>query len=118
MLASMLPHHGLTTRESTRTLSLSRKLDIARTFYRTVVGAVLPSSAAPSPHIAEIGGALMPDHSPHANLKHQVRHGFGGKLGRLQVLCVSNRLLILQILRNAISESAESLSGFFLSIGQ
>ena len=95
MLASMLPHHGLTTRDSTRNLSLSRKLDIARTFYRTVVGAVLPSSAAPSPHIAEIGGALMPDHSPHANLKHQVRHG--GKLGRLEVFCVRNRLLIIQI---------------------
>ena len=34
--------------------SLPRKLDIARTFYRTVVGAVLPSSASPSPHIAEV----------------------------------------------------------------
>ena len=81
VLASMLPH-GPNARDSSRTLkwatlipfceiqitmcghislglcssfpSLPRKLDIARTFYRTVVGAVLPSSASPSPHIAEV----------------------------------------------------------------
>jgi len=75
VLASMLPH-GPNTRDSSRTLNLPRKLDIARTFYRTVVGAVLPSSASPSPHIAEVGGTLMPDHSPHANLKHQVSEVF------------------------------------------
>ncbi len=31
-------------------MSLARKLDIARTFYRGVVGAVLPSGATPTPH--------------------------------------------------------------------
>jgi hypothetical protein len=71
VLVSMMPHHGAQQRDA-RSLSLSRKLDIARTFYRTVVGAVLPSCATPSPHITEVGGTLMPDHTSHTKLKHQV----------------------------------------------
>ena len=75
VLVSMMPHHGAQQRDA-RSLSLSRKLDIARTFYRTVVGAVLPSCATPSPHITEVGGTLMPDHTPHTKLKHQVSEVF------------------------------------------
>ena len=56
--------------------SVARRLDIARTFYRTVVGAVLPSCATPSPHIAELGGTLVPDHVPHARLHHPVSEVF------------------------------------------
>ena len=52
-----------------RGLSTARRLDITRTFYRTVVGAVLPSSATPSPHVLEMGGALLPDHSPHTKVE-------------------------------------------------
>ena len=67
VLACMSPHQGSAAahQKDSRSLSLARKLDIARTFYRTVVGAVLPSCATPSPHVLEVGGALLPDHSPH-----------------------------------------------------
>ena len=54
--------------KDSRVMTLARRLDIARTFYRTVVGAVLPSSATPSPHVLEMGGALLPDHSPHTKV--------------------------------------------------
>ena len=54
--------------KDTRVMSLARRLDITRTFYRTVVGAVLPSTATPSPHVLEMGGALLPDHSPHTKV--------------------------------------------------
>ena len=54
--------------KDTRVMTLARRLDIIRTFYRTVVGAVLPSSATPSPHVLEMGGALLPDHSPHTKV--------------------------------------------------
>jgi hypothetical protein len=40
-----------------RSLSLARKLDIARTFYRGVVGAVLPSGATPTPHTTGMANA-------------------------------------------------------------
>ena len=67
VLACMSPHQAAAPnhQKDSRSLSLARKLDIARTFYRTVVGAVLPSCATPSPHVLEVGGALLPDHSPH-----------------------------------------------------
>ena len=56
--------------KDSRSLSLPRRLDICRTFYRTVVGAVLPSSATPSPHVLELGGTLLPDHSPHTKVEY------------------------------------------------
>jgi hypothetical protein len=46
-----------------RNLTLVRKLDIARTFYRGVVGAVLTSGATPTPHTT--GRSLLT--SPVAN---------------------------------------------------
>ena len=58
--------------KDSRSLSMARRLDICRTFYRTVVGSVLPSCATPSPHVMDIGGTLVPDHSPHTKLKHPV----------------------------------------------
>ena len=78
VLACMAPHHGTAAhhQKDSRSLSLARKLDITRTFYRTVVGAVLPSCASPSPHVLEVGGALLPDHSPHIKCKHQVSEVF------------------------------------------
>jgi len=76
-LVSMWPGQaGPQQRDTARSLSVARRLDIARTFYRTVVGAVLPSCATPSPHIAELGGTLVPDHVPHARLHHPVSEVF------------------------------------------
>ena len=64
---------GPTGSKDTRVMSLARRLDITRTFYRTVVGAVLPSTATPSPHVLEMGGALLPDHSPHTKVYNLAR---------------------------------------------
>jgi len=78
ILSIMSPHFGNQTAREARSfpLALSRRLDILRTFYRYTVGAVLPSSAEPSPHTAEIGGSLIPDHTPHTTLLHQVSETF------------------------------------------
>ena len=68
--------HSKQHQDSPRALSLARRLDIVRTFYRTVVGAVLPSPATPSPHVVEVGGALVPDHAPHTPTRHPVSEVF------------------------------------------
>lgn len=75
VLSSMVPHHGAQQRDS-RNLSVARKLDITRTFYRTVVGAVMASCATPSPHTMDQAGALIPDHVPHVRLKHAVSEAY------------------------------------------
>jgi len=75
ILASLTPHHTQQSRES-RSIPLSRRLDIMRTSYRSIVGAILQSSAEPSPHTAELGGSLIPDYTPHTNLLHPVSETF------------------------------------------
>ena len=71
LISGMVPQQ-----KDSRSLSLARRLDISRTFYRTVVGAVLPSCATPSPHVLELGGTLLPDHASHTKVcKGCLKHG-------------------------------------------
>ncbi|XP_023342335.1 protein fuzzy [Eurytemora carolleeae] len=73
----MSPQYGNHEREARNsTLTLPRRLEICRTFYRSVVGIILQSSAEPTPHTTESAGSLIPDHTSHTTLIHPVLETF------------------------------------------
>jgi len=75
LLACMCPQISDLQRES-RGVPISRRIEVLRSFYRSVVGSILPASSEPNPHTAEIAGSLVPDHPSHASLIHQASETF------------------------------------------